>query len=390
MSPAARGTSAPPRVLHVQKVSGIGGSERHLLTLLPALAATGIEVRMVVATTPTTEPFLAALGRAGIDFTHVPAGPDLNPLLAARLGAEIRHWRPDLIHTHLIHADVHTWLPALALRRRSVSTFHGPSPFYRRQPYRSVGRVTARSAAAVVAISRYLGDYLTSVLGVDPSRITVIPYGIDTSMWARRAEQQRSDARDRFGLGPHDVAFGIASRLIEGKGHLDLIAAFDRATAAAAPAVGDRMRLLVAGEGPLQPALAERVASRRGPGRVELVGFVADVEQFMAACDVVANPTDATLGEGFGLAVLEAMAAGRAVIATSVGSLPELVVDGETGLLVAPGSVEQLARAIGDLATDEGQRQTMGRAGAERARKTYDVAAMVGATAGLYAGVTGA
>lgn len=390
MKPPTRARSAPLRVLHVQKVSGIGGSERHLLTLLPALAASGIEVRMVVATTPTTGPFVTALGEAGIDFTTVPAGPDLNPLLAARLGAEIRRFRPDVVHTHLIHADVHALLPTMVLRRPSVSTFHGPSPFYRRQPYRSIGRVTARSAAAVVAISGYLGDYLTSVLGVDPSRITIVPYGIDAAMWAHRAVEQRPEARTRFGLHPDDVAFGIASRLIDGKGHLDLIHAFDRAAATAPPPVAERMRLLVAGDGPLREALAGRIASRQGPGRVELVGFVADVEHFMAACDVVANPTDATLGEGFGLAVLEAMAVGRPVIATSVGSLPELVVHDETGLLVVPGSVEQLGRAIGDLAGDDGRRRVLGRAGADRARRTYGVATMVEATAGLYADLTGA
>jgi hypothetical protein len=104
------------RVMHVQKVSGIGGSERHLQILLPAQAARGVEVRMVVLASGDPGRFVAALGQAGIDTTVMAAGTDLNPIVTGRLAAEIGRFRPDLVHTHLVHADVHG-LPAARLRR---------------------------------------------------------------------------------------------------------------------------------------------------------------------------------------------------------------------------------------------------------------------------------
>ncbi len=119
------------------------------------------------------------------------------------------------------------------------------------------------------------------------------------------------------------------------------------------------------------------------PGSVRFLGFVQDVETFLAACDVVAFPTD-NYAEGFGLTALEAMAAARPVLATRYASLPEVVDDGVTGILVEPGSVDEMRAALVRLATDEPERIGMGLAGSQRAKEVFTLDQMAEGTRAVY------
>jgi glycosyltransferase involved in cell wall biosynthesis len=367
------------KVLHVQKSAGIGGSERHLLALLPALARRGVEVRMVVLTAPGSGAFTAALAAAGVPITEIPAGPDVNPVLVARLAACIRRERPDLVHTHLIHADVHGQPAARLARVAAVSSAHGAHPFYRRQPFRSAAAVAGHLARRTIAISHHVAATLAGAGVVPSERLRVVHYGIDPAPW-QQALAARDEARRRFGLDGCELAVGVASRLIPHKGHAELL----RAVAIAAGR-GVPLRLAVAGDGPIRAELQRLAADLGVAERVRFLGFIGDVAAFMAACDVVAFPTQPILGEGFGLAALEAMAAGRPVVATRVASLPEVVVDGETGLLVPPGDPEGLADAFACLAADEALRARLGAAAARRAADCFSLDAMVEATLAVYA-----
>jgi glycogen(starch) synthase len=205
----------------------------------------------------------------------------------------------------------------------------------------------------------------------------VVHYGIDASAWPLD-ETQRRLARERLGLHPDEVAVGIAARLIAGKGHHLLLEAL-----AAARSENAELRLLVAGGGPLRAQL-ELEAERLASGAVSFVGFVEDVRSFMNACDVVAFPTQPALGEGFGLAALEAMASRRPVVATDVASLPELVHSGENGFLVNPESPDDLAASLVTLAGDAELRQRLGARGHMRAGTTFSLERMVERTLTVY------
>src|SRR5438128_1694797 len=122
------------RVLHVQKAKGIGGSERHLLSLVPALAARGVDTRMAALSTGDGDRFVDELRRAGVEVAVHGAGPDLNPAAAWWLAAQLRSFRPDVLHTHLLHADLHGLPVAAAMRVAGVSSVHGTPGFYRREP----------------------------------------------------------------------------------------------------------------------------------------------------------------------------------------------------------------------------------------------------------------
>jgi glycosyltransferase involved in cell wall biosynthesis len=365
------------KVLHVQKASGIGGSERHLLVLLPALQQAGLEVRMCVPVVADGGVFVEELQARGIETTTARAGPDLNPLLIRWLRREIRRYDPDIVHTHLVHADVHGQASAALTHTPRVSTVHGPGAFTRPGPYRQITRLVGRLTPLTIAISEHVRELLERSGQRRRGTVRVVHYGIDAAEWSS-TEAERVELREQFGLAAGDVAVAICARLIPGKGHELLLEAAERALQRAAG-----LRVLVAGQGPLRGRL-DRRAAQLPTGTVRMLGFLGEIRDLMKACDVLAFPTSAGLDEGFGLAALEAMATGRAVVATRVGALPEVVESGRTGILVPPDDPAALADALVELATKPAIRQELGRQGRDRAFAEFGVARMVSRTRAVY------
>jgi glycosyltransferase involved in cell wall biosynthesis len=279
------------------------------------------------------------------------------------------------VHTHLIHADVHGQLAARIAGYPGIISIHSAHAFYRREPVRTAARIAGRLAKYTIAISEFAASYVRDTGLAPRERVRVVPYGVDAAVFD--PECRRSDARAAFGLQDGDVAVVSASRLIPGKGH-DLLIDACREAMRHAP----RVRLLIAGEGPLRDSLAAR--SNSAGGAIRMLGFVDDVAALFAAADVVAFTTQPSLSEGFGLAALEAHAAARPVIATDVASLPEIVVDCETGVLVPPGDVRALARAIGVLALSREARDRLGAAARRRVIEHFSRDAMVDRTLRVY------
>jgi len=140
-------------------------------------------------------------------------------------------------------------------------------------------------------------------------------------------------------------------------------------------------RATVVGDGPERADLAEEVRRLGVEGAVDLVGEREDVADLLAAADVFALPT---LSEGLPMSVLEAMAAGLPVVAAAAGGVPELVEDGQTGILVPPGRPDALAAALGRLAADPALRRRLGGAGRRRAEAHFDIEACRRAHVDLY------
>src|SRR3989454_2041246 len=161
---------AAVKVLHVHRIGGIGGSERHLLTLLPALAERGVDVRFLGLddTSRAPDPFYEALT---VPFVRVPAPRDIDPRLALRVRREARN--VDLVHTHLVHADVYGALGA----RRLISTKHNDDPF-RAGAFRFVERALARRASKVIAITEALARFQVERVGLPAGKLEGIHYGL--------------------------------------------------------------------------------------------------------------------------------------------------------------------------------------------------------------------
>jgi glycosyltransferase involved in cell wall biosynthesis len=346
------------KVVHIHRIRGIGGSERHLLTLLPALVARGVDVSFVGLDDPAgvLEPFYAELA---VPFERLAAPRDLDPALAVRLSRALKRAHPDVVHTHLVHADVYG---AVAPGARLVSTKHNPDPF-RAGRFRFVERVLTRRAVKVIAISEAVRRFSVEQVGLPAEKIEVVHYGLD-------------DLPEAWGENP-PLELGrplllAVCRLAPQKGLETAVRAL--------PSIPGAV-LLVLGEGPERDVLEALASSLGVRERLFLPGRVGDVTSFYRRADLLVHPAR---WEGFGLAMLEAMLAAKPVVAARAGSAPELVVDGETGLLVPPCDPSALAGAFGALLADRDRAEQMGRAGLERARTEFSVAKMAERTLAVY------
>jgi len=346
------------KVVHVHRIRGIGGSERHLLTLLPALAERGVDVSFVglddAAGAP--DPFYRELP---IPFERLSAPRDLDPALAYRLARTLLSLRPDIVHTHLVHADVYG---VLAPGTRIVSTKHNPDPF-RAGAFRFAERALTWRTARVIAISEAVRSFCIEQVGLPPGKVEVVHYGLDElpRPWAENPSLE------------------LGQPLLLAVCRLEAQKGLETAVRALVDVPG--ATLLVLGEGAERPALEQLASSLRVRDRLVLPGRVGDVAGLYRQADLVVHPAR---WEGFGLAMLEAMLAGKAVVAARAGSAPELVRDGQTGVLVPVDDHRALGEAVTALLADPARAEAMGRAGLERARAEFSVARMAERTAAVY------
>ena len=279
--------------------------------------------------------------------------------MATRLPRTLRRLRPDLVHTHLVHADVYG---AIAPGATLVSTKHNPDPF-RAGTFRFVERTIARRAARVIAISEAVRRFSVEQVGLPEEKMEVIRYGLDElpQAWAENP--------------PLDLGSPLllaVCRLAPQKGLETAVRAL--------PALPGAV-LLVLGDGPQRQELTSLANELGVAERLVLPGRVGDVTGLYRRADVLVHPAR---WEGFGLAMLEAMLAAKPVVAAHAGSAPELVEDGRTGLLFPVDDHEGLAQAVGSLLSDPRRAAAMGSAGLERARAEFSVARMAERTLDLY------
>ena len=343
-------------VLHVQKVKGISGSEAHLLTLLPALRSRGWDARMIVLheEEPEAAEFVARLTATGVPVDAWRMRLDLDPLVVARL----LRLRPTILHTHLVHGDLLA-LPPGALRRVPVriSTKHGFNEFRSNRVLATADRLAGRLAHRQIAISAGLARYLEQIEGFARDSFTIVHYGI-----AAGADPPAPP------VAPRLVAVG---RLIPIKGLDILLRAFARARTGL-----PELTLEIAGSGPLESELR-----RSAPEGVTFLGRVEDVATVYERSAIVVVPSR---GEGFGMVALEAAERGRAAIVSDVGGLPEIVVDGETGVVVPPEDVDALAGALVALASDPGRVRRLGTAARMRAVQEFSLDAATDGVEAVY------
>jgi glycosyltransferase involved in cell wall biosynthesis len=336
-------------VLHTQKVAGISGSEAHLLQLLPDLRARGWDVRflMLHEDEPGAWEFAGELRTCGVPLDDVRLRADVDPIAFGEVVSYLARARPRILHTHLVHADVYGQLAGSMTRvPLRLSTKHGFNEFREGRWFGIADRSVGSLAHVHIAISQGLAQYLAETEGFEEQRFEIVHYGIAAS----------GSAEPYGGADPRLLCIG---RLIPIKGHLVLL----RALAQARTRVPN-LTLDVAGRGPLAPALQAYARELGLTDAVRFLGFVSPVDAAIEGTAIVVVPS---LGEGFGMVALEAMERARPVIASAVGGLPEIVADGETGLVVPPGEAEALAEAIVALAGDLPRAAAMGRVGRTRA-----------------------
>lgn len=358
-------------VLHTQKVAGISGSEAHLLQLLPDLRSRGWDVRflMLHEDEPGAWDFARELEERGVPLDDVKLRADVDPIAFGEVVAQLSRLRPRILHTHLVHADVYGQLAgSIARVPLRLSTKHGFNEFREGRWFGFADRTVGSLAHVHIAISHGLARYLAETEGFDEEDFEIVHYGVSA----------RNAVLPYQGSEPRLLCVG---RLIPIKGHLVLLRALAQA----------RLRvpgitLGVAGRGPLEPALKAYARELGLDEAVNFLGFVSPVQRALEDAAIVVVPS---IGEGFGMVALEAMERGRPVVASAVGGLPEIVADGETGLVVPAGDAEALGEAIVELAGNLPRAATMGRAGRERALAEFPPERCAERIEALYAAALG-
>jgi glycosyltransferase involved in cell wall biosynthesis len=365
-----RDAANPLRIAHVDAERGFSGGEVQVFLLVDGLAARGHDNLLLCPPGSRAE---AEAVRHGTAVGAVPMRTDLDLPAVWRLSRRLAGAGVDVVHLHTGRA---AWLGGLAARlagRPAIVTRRMDRPVAR--GWRT-GLIYRHLTRCVVAISASVAERLTAA-GVPPARVTVIPSAVDLTRLQPRRD--RAAVRATTGAAADDVVALTLSALVPRKGVnvlLDALGALARR--------GLRPRLWIAGDGPERAALAAQVASLGLVSQVRFLGERTDVGDLLVACDLLVMPS---LHEGLGVAALEAMAAGRPVVASAVGGLAEAVVDGRTGALVPPNDPTGLADALEALLRDPVRRAALGAAGPQRIAERFSADAMVAEYERLYRAV---
>jgi len=325
--------------------------------------AVALDLEHAVAA-PVGSALVERAGAAGLEVIELPSRRPWRPRALLRIVAWLRRRERPVLHVHTSPA-----LDAAPLLRRLASL---AGVVYTRRTSFSLrhARKYRTGADRYVAVAHSVAEQLVGA-GAAPDRVAVIPSAVDL------AEIDAAPDTDPLGLGAGPKV-GCVGALAPEKGQAVLLAAWPEVLAAVPDA-----RLAVVGDGP-QRARLEELARQWPQGSVRFAGFRNDVASCLKSFDLVVLPS---LAEGVGGAVIEAMACRRAVVASRVGGLPEVVADGVTGLLVPPGDPARLAEAVVGLLVDPDQRTRMGEAGRTRVATDFTVERMVASYLELYRGL---
>ena len=368
------------RVAHIIKATRISGAEAHLLALLPGLRERGVDARLIMLVEPD-KPMDDMLQRAeacGIPTSRLSIGRDIDPRALWKLRRAIRGIKPDLLHTHLVHADLYGYLAGRAAGASLViSSRHNDDPFRYRDRWRRIHRWLWRRVDAGIAISHAIKNFAVEIEDAPAEKITVVHYG-DDSLWQSDSDirEARERLRTELGLPPDARILGMVCRLVEQKGIPYALDATRRVQDSC-----KNTHLVIAGDGEKAVEL-RRLAKALGIAeRAHWLGWREDAADLMAGFDILLMPS---LWEGFGLVLLEAMSRRVPVIASRVSAIPEIVVHGETGILIEPRDVEGMAAAITRLLSDRTLRMHMGLLAAARVEEHFSRQRMVDNTLKVY------
>jgi glycosyltransferase involved in cell wall biosynthesis len=353
------------RIAHIEAGRHLYGGAAQVRYLLEGLTSRGVENLLLCP--PHSE--LAAAAPAALVHT-LPMHGELDVALPLRLLRELKVLKPDVVHVHSRRgADLYGGIAAALAGVPAVLTRRVDAV----EPA-LMARLKYRPYRAVVALSRAIERQLAAA-GVPRERIVPIASGVDTQRY-RPDAGARERLRMVFGLPADALVVGVVAQLIERKRHSWLFALLPELVRA-----WPQLRVVCFGRGPLESQLRAELAARGLAEHVVLAGFRADLPDLVPGLDVLAHPASR---EGLGLALLEAASAGVPVVACAVGGVPDIVVDGETGMLVARDDGAAFDRALRVLLAAPDERSRLGAAARRHVERRFDTASLVSAHHSLY------
>ena len=369
-----------PLVAHIVHRFDIGGLENGVVNLINRLPADRFR-HAVIALTEIGD-FRRRVQREDVQFhaLHKPPGQGLR--VAPRLVRLLRDLQPALVHTRNLGAlemALPAWWAGVPVRVHGEHGWDSHDPDGRSLKCRLVRRAYRPLVHRYVALSRQLQSYLTGAIGVPAARVEQIYNGVDTQRFYP-ASDGRAPVQGSPFTDENLWLVGTVGRLQEIKDPLLLVRGFARALELA-PAARERMRLVLAGDGPLRAQVEQALRASRCAPLTWVAGERGDVPDVMRGLDAFVLPSRA---EGISNTILEAMATALPIVATAVGGNGELLDDGVTGALVPAGDVDALARAMLDDWINPVRARQRGAAARQMAVRRFSLDAMVAAYGDLY------
>ena len=358
-------------VLHLSTSSGPGGAERMISTLTAALNQGQFRTIVVLFRSGWLQTECEA---RGVRTCVMPLGGPFNLQWFRACLRLLRKEQVALIHAHEFSAILCGWVVAMLAGVPLVATVHGKNYFWEKLRRRVTYRLVSRQGT-IVAVSKDLKQFICDRVGVQEQRVEVIYNGVAPAQIITDEEVQTCKAE--LGISGCYPVLGVVGSLYPVKGHRFLLEAM--------PEILRRWptaQLLVIGRGELDVVLKEQVEQLAIGANVHFLGMRQDVPRLLSLMDVFVLPS---LSEGLSIALLEAMASGKPVVATRVGGNPELIDHGRTGFLVQSEDAKDLAANLLTLLSDPGMMQQFGRQATERVRQHFAMEQMVDRYRDLYA-----
>jgi glycosyltransferase involved in cell wall biosynthesis len=393
-------------VLYIVDGLGLSGKTKAMVDLVAGLDPERYRATVLCFDTEKS-PLDARLRGLGVDVREVQCPPGLNLTVMRRIREVVRQVRPDVIHCYNPRTMLYGGLVARAGGQRGtagLAALRGiptlgtlsafacltPDTDYRFLPQKLFStslrnrlrtRLACRLMGAVVTVSAKLGRGFCRYNGVDPRRLRVVGYGVDVQRFARVGADEIAAFRAHHELPPDAVVVGSVGRLVEQKDYPTQLRAF-AAAAARVPA----LRMLLVGDGPLRASL-EALARELGVAdRIRFAGHSDQVPVALRALDIFVL---ASKFEPYGVALLEAKAAGTAIVATDVNEVSEILSEGATGRLVPPENPAAMGEAFVALAQDRTARHDLGERAAREAALRHSLRAAIETYQQLYDEVRG-
>jgi glycosyltransferase involved in cell wall biosynthesis len=357
------------RIAQLIESDGPGGAERVVAELAINLQRLGAE--SVVFVPADGEGWLAReMAGSGVAVVSVGLQRRVSPGCVQRIAAELRRRQIAVAHSHEFTMAVYGAWASRVAGIPHVITMHGGRYYAARWRRRLALRSAVAVSGQTVAVSDTVADRLRADLGLADHQVTTIANGV------RFVPAPGSSLRDELHLADGDRLIVSVGNLYPVKGHSHLIDAFSMVSR-----THPTLHLAIAGRGDLAASLAAQAAGFELGRRVHLLGLRSDIPAILQAADIFVLPS---LSEGLPLALVEAMFAGCAIVASDVGEIGKMLAYGKAGVLVEPGNASQLAVAIRVLLTNPARARALGICAAHRAAAGYDISRMVDQYTTLY------
>lgn len=364
------------KTLHIHTLPIISGSGINTFLTMKGIQNDSISMSLACAPGGPLLELIRNEGMKVITFPDLvqPIAPVKDIAATINLYRYLKKNRYHIVHTHNSKAG---FIGRLSAKLAGVPViihtvhgfaFHDQEPLWRRMLFRNLERMASTCCDRMIFISRPLIDWALKEKITSTEKIVKIYSGIELDRFKPVSDDEKKQAKIRWGINPDDPVAGIVSKLWEGKGHKILIKAFKELTKDLKKA-----KLFIVGEGYLEDELRSYAKELGISESIVFTGFRFNVSEVMACFDISVLPS---FFEGMGRVLIEAMAMKIPVVASNVGGIPDIVKENKNGILVPPGNVSELSEAMKKLLTNPEMSISMGKYGHQKATETFGAESM--------------